>query len=132
MENAGQGSPVPETLQSSLLARLARLGREIKEIAQLAAVIGREFGVALLSAVCGKPTDELVAALSQLAEGHILRPAGTGPGTYVFRHALIQDAAYQSLLLSRRRLLHAKIAPSQMSCSTSPHAGPGSTVPMQT
>jgi class 3 adenylate cyclase/tetratricopeptide (TPR) repeat protein/ABC-type transport system involved in cytochrome c biogenesis ATPase subunit len=110
IENAGQGSPVPETLQSSLLARLDRLGSEIKEIAQLAAVIGREFEAVLLSAVAGKPTEELVVAMSHLVEAQILLPAAARQGTYHFCHALIQDAAYQSLLLSRRRLLHEKIA----------------------
>ncbi len=110
IEGAGQGRPVPETLRSSLLARLDRLGSEIREIAQLAAVIGREFEAVLLSAVVEKPTEELVVVLSHLVEAQILLPATAGKGTYQFCHALIQDAAYQSLLLSRRRSLHEKIA----------------------
>jgi class 3 adenylate cyclase/tetratricopeptide (TPR) repeat protein len=104
-------SGVPETLQASLLARLDRLGLEVKEIAQIAAVIGREFGSELLSAVAAKSKDALAAALERLVASQIALPTGAAQGgTYVFRHALIQDAAYQSLLLSRRRQYHAEIA----------------------
>jgi class 3 adenylate cyclase/tetratricopeptide (TPR) repeat protein len=104
-------SIVPATLQASLLARLDRLGNDVKQIAQIAAVIGREFDVALLSAVVGKPEEALAPALSQLVTSHIVLPAGAAQGgTYVFQHALIQEAAYQSLLLSRRRQNHAEVA----------------------
>ena len=98
------GDSVPETLQASLLARLDRLGSDMKEVAQIAAVIGREFGSDLLCTVVGKSKDELTPALGQLVASQIALPAGTTQGgQYLFRHALIQDAAYQSLLLSRRR-----------------------------
>jgi tetratricopeptide (TPR) repeat protein len=104
---------VPETLQASLLARLDRLGPEIKEIAQIAAVIGREFGSELLGVVAGKSRDALAPALERLAASHIALPTGAAQGgAFLFRHALIQDAAYQSLLLSRRRQYHSEIAQS--------------------
>jgi tetratricopeptide (TPR) repeat protein len=102
---------VPETLQASLLARLDRLGPEIKEIAQIAAVIGREFGSELLGVVSGKSREALTSALERLVASHIALPTGAAQGgDYLFRHALIQDAAYQTLLLSRRRQYHAEIA----------------------
>lgn len=104
-------SSVPETLQASLLARLDRLGSETKEVAQIAAVIGREFGSELLGAVAGKSREALASALERLVASHIALPTGAATrGAYMFRHALIQDAAYQSLLLSRRRQHHAEIA----------------------
>ena len=104
-------SGVPETLQASLLARLDRLGSEAKEVAQIAAVIGREFSSKLVSAVAGKSGDALAPALERLVASHIALPSGDGQGSaYTFRHALIQDAAYQSLLLSRRRQYHSEIA----------------------
>jgi class 3 adenylate cyclase/tetratricopeptide (TPR) repeat protein len=104
-------SSVPETLQASLLARLDRLGPEVKEVAQIAAVIGREFGSELLGAVAGKSREALASALERLVASHIALPTGAATrGAYMFRHALIQDAAYQSLLLSRRRQHHAEIA----------------------
>ncbi|MBV8399394.1 MAG: AAA family ATPase, partial [Acetobacteraceae bacterium] len=104
-------SIVPETLQASLLARLDRLGGDVRHIAQIAAVIGREFDTELLCAVVGKPKERLAPALSQLVTAQIALPAGTADGgMYMFRHALIQDAAYQSLLMSRRRQHHAEVA----------------------
>ncbi len=104
-------SSVPETLQASLLARLDRLGPEIKEIAQIAAVIGREFGSELLGRVAGKSRDALDPMIERLVASHIALPTGAVPGrAFSFRHALIQDAAYQSLLLSRRRQYHSEIA----------------------
>ena len=105
------GDDIPETLQASLLARLDRLGADAKEAAQLAAVIGREFGGALLGAVSGKPKDQVDRSLQRLVASEIVLPTGPAPdGAYAFRHALIQDAAYQSLLLSRRRQYHGEIA----------------------
>ncbi len=102
---------IPETLQASLLARLDRLGAETREVAQLAAVIGREFELDLLSELAGKPKDALAAALERLAGSQIVLPAGSArSGAYIFRHALVQEAAYQSLLLSRRRDHHREIA----------------------
>jgi predicted ATPase len=104
------GSEIPETLQASLLARLDRLGLNAKELAQIAAVIGREFGAALLRAVTGQPAEALAMELGRLVTAEIVLPGGSAPDGYTFRHALIQDAAYQSLLLSRRREYHGKIA----------------------
>jgi class 3 adenylate cyclase/tetratricopeptide (TPR) repeat protein len=99
---------IPETLQASLLARLDRLGAEPRAIAQLAAVIGREFDPGLASAVTGKTQEAIAAALERLVGAEILLPAGSA--RYLFRHALIQEAAYQSLLVSRRRDHHREIA----------------------
>ena len=107
----GSDTDIPETLQASLLARLDRLGADAKELAQLAAVIGREFGGALLGAVSSKAKDDVDRSLQRLVASEIVLP--TGPvqdSVYAFRHALIQDAAYQSLLLSRRRQYHGEIA----------------------
>jgi class 3 adenylate cyclase len=109
--NALGDTDIPETLQASLLARLDRLGADSKEVAQIAAVIGREFGGALLGAVDGKAKDETDRALQRLVASEIVLPTGPAPeSVYAFRHALIQDAAYQSLLLSRRRHYHGEIA----------------------
>jgi class 3 adenylate cyclase/tetratricopeptide (TPR) repeat protein len=105
------GDDIPETLQASLLARLDRLGADAKEAAQLAAVIGREFDGTLLGAVSGKPKEEVDRSLQRLVVSEIVLPTGPAPNdAYAFRHALIQDAAYQSLLLSRRRQCHGEIA----------------------
>ncbi|TMJ57921.1 MAG: guanylate cyclase [Alphaproteobacteria bacterium] len=103
-------SEVPETLQASLLARLDRLGPDAKELAQIAAVIGREFGAALLRAITGKSVDAFAVELGKLVASEIVLSAGSVPDGYAFRHALIQDAAYQSLLLSRRRQYHGAVA----------------------
>jgi class 3 adenylate cyclase/tRNA A37 threonylcarbamoyladenosine biosynthesis protein TsaE len=103
-------SDIPETLQASLLARLDRLGPETKEIAQIAAVIGREFDTGLLGVVVGRSKAALTPVLERLVASHIALPTGAQGAVYAFRHALIQDAAYHSLLLSRRRQLHFEIA----------------------
>jgi tetratricopeptide (TPR) repeat protein len=103
-------SEIPQTLQASLLARLDRLGPDAKELAQVASVIGREFGAGLLHAVTGKPAEALAVELGRLVASEIVLSAGSAPDGYAFRHALIQDAAYQSLLLSRRRQYHGAIA----------------------
>jgi len=108
---AGGNTDIPETLQASLLARLDRLGAGAKELAQLAAVIGREFGGALLGAVSSRAKDDVDRWLQRLVASEIVLPTGpTQDSVYTFRHALIQDAAYQSLLLSRRRQYHGEIA----------------------
>jgi class 3 adenylate cyclase/tetratricopeptide (TPR) repeat protein len=104
-------SHIPETLQASLLARLDRLGGEARELAQLAAVIGREFDTQLLCAVTGKKSEAIAPSLEGLVGSEIVLPAGSARyGAYVFRHALIQEAAYQSLLLARRRQYHRDVA----------------------
>jgi hypothetical protein len=101
---------IPATLHDSLLARLDRLA-PVKEIAQTAAAIGREFSHELLAAVSRLPEDELDAALDQLVGSELIFRRGAPPAaTYSFKHALIQDAAYGTLLKSRRQQLHARIA----------------------
>jgi predicted ATPase len=101
---------VPASLHASLMARLDRLGPS-KEVAQVGAAIGREFSHALLGAVAGKPEAELAAALDRLVTAGLLFRQGAPPhATYLFKHALIQDAAYGTLLREPRRALHARIA----------------------
>ena len=100
---------IPASLHDSLMARLDRLA-PIKEVAQTAAVIGREFSHPLLSAVSPLADRELQAALSKLMEAELIYRRGVPPeATYVFKHALVRDAAYESLLKSSRQLLHARI-----------------------
>jgi class 3 adenylate cyclase/predicted ATPase len=101
---------VPASLHASLMARLDRLG-PAKEVAQIGAVIGREFSHALLALVVRKPEAELGAALDRLVHAGLLFRQGTPPhATYLFKHALVQDAAYGTLLREPRRALHARIA----------------------
>ncbi len=92
------------------MARLDRLG-PAKEVAQIGAAIGREFSHALLGAVAGKPEAELASALDRLIAAGLLFRQGVPPhATYLFKHALVQDAAYGTLLREPRRALHARIA----------------------
>jgi class 3 adenylate cyclase/predicted ATPase len=101
---------VPATLHASLMARLDRLGRA-KELAQIGAAIGREFSHALLAAVARKPEPELAAGLDRLIQAGLLYRQGVPPhATYLFKHALVGDAAYGTLLREPRRALHARIA----------------------
>jgi predicted ATPase len=101
---------VPASLQASLMARLDRLG-SAKEVAQIGAVIGREFPHALIAAVARKGEPELRSALDRLiGAGLIFRQGVTPHATYLFKHALVQDAAYGTLLREPRRSLHAHIA----------------------
>ena len=101
---------VPATLQASLMARLDRLG-SAKAIAQIGAVAGREFSHTLLAAVARRPEVELQSALDRLTDAGLLFRQGIPPhATYLFKHALIQDAAYGSLLRDAKRALHARIA----------------------
>jgi class 3 adenylate cyclase len=101
---------IPTTLQDSLLARLDRLGAA-KEIAQVAAVIGREFDFELLRRVGDYEGVPLAAALERLVEAGLLQVRGTPAATtYAFQHALMQEAAYDALLKRRRRQLHATVA----------------------
>ncbi len=102
---------IPSTLADSLMARLDRLGAAPREVAQIGAVCGREFDFSLLRAVHSITDGELEAALSSLVEAEILYVRGIAPeATYAFKHALVHDAAYGSLLKTRRRTLHAKVA----------------------
>ena len=101
---------VPASLHASLMARLDRLG-PAKEVAQIGAAIGREFSHALLAAVVRKPEAELGSALDRLIAAGLLFRQGVPPyATYLFKHALLQDAAYGTLLREPRRALHARIA----------------------
>jgi class 3 adenylate cyclase/tetratricopeptide (TPR) repeat protein len=112
LEGAFQGITVPDSLQGSLLARLDRLEPAAREIAQIGAVIGREFGHDLLRTVAEFEDEALEVGLDRLMEVEVVRPVrlpGVAGKSYAFRHALIQDAAYQSLLLARRRQHHAAI-----------------------
>ena len=101
---------IPSTLHDSLTARLDRLS-PIKETAQIGAAIGREFSQALLEAVSPLKGAALDEALHQLMEAELIHVRGTLPNvSYVFKHALVQDVAYGSLLRSRRQRIHAHIA----------------------
>jgi predicted ATPase len=101
---------VPASLHASLMARLDRLG-PAKEVAQIGAAIGREFSHALLASVVRKPEAELGSALDRLIQAGLLFRQGVPPhATYLFKHALVQDAAYGTLLREPRRALHARIA----------------------
>ncbi len=101
---------IPATLHDSLMARLDRLAT-VKEVAQLAATLGREFTFELLKAVSPLEEEILERELSQLVEAGLLYQQGALPqATFIFKHALIQDAAYQSLLKSKRQQYHRHIA----------------------
>jgi predicted ATPase len=111
LERGEQGGiqAIPPTLQQSLTARLDRLG-PTREIAQIGAVIGRAFSYPLIRAVAEIEDAALQAALEQLAEADILLVQGLPPESeYRFKHALIQDAAYENLLRSRRQVLHGRV-----------------------
>ncbi|UPK31098.1 AAA family ATPase [Bradyrhizobium sp. 195] len=109
------GSPlppfaIPETLHDSLMARLDRL-HSVKEIAQIGATIGRDFSYCLIRAVVTREETRLQQSLSELEQaGLIFRQGDLPDAVYTFKHALVRDAAYQSLLKRRRRQLHAQIA----------------------
>ena len=111
MEAAGEdNAAVPATLKDSLMARLDRLG-EAREVAQITSVIGRQFTFALLDAIAPQREAGLEAALARLVTAGIVFPEGRGQERrYSFKHALVRDAAYESLLLSRRREWHERIA----------------------
>lgn len=100
---------IPTTLHDSLMARLDRL-QPIKEVAQTAACIGREFGHGLLAQISHLPETELSTALDGLIEAELIYRRGLPPeATYLFKHALVRDAAYESLLKERRRAVHTRI-----------------------
>jgi class 3 adenylate cyclase/tetratricopeptide (TPR) repeat protein len=101
---------IPETLQDSLMARLDRLA-PVKEISQIGAAIGREFSYSLVHAVVGREETALKHALAQLEQAELVFHRGEPPeAVYSFKHALVRDAAYGSLLKSRRHQLHGQIA----------------------
>jgi class 3 adenylate cyclase/predicted ATPase len=112
LERGQQGGmqEIPPTLQQLLTARLDRLG-PAREVAQIGAVVGRDFSYALIRAVANMEDAALQAALERLAEADILLVQGLPPeSVYRFKHALIQDAAYENLLKSRRQALHRSVA----------------------
>ena len=118
----GGAQAIPPTLQQSLAARLDRLG-PAREIAQIGAVLGRGFSHALLHAVAGLDEAGLRSALERLAEADIVFMEGDGPqANYRFKHALIQDAAYESLLKSRRQGLHRRAAEALRGAEAEPEA----------
>ena len=101
---------VPASLHASLMARLDRLG-PAKDVAQIGAVIGREFSHALLAAVAPNTGADLQSALDRLIGAGLVFRQGVPPhASYLFKHAMVQDAAYGTLLRERRRALHARIA----------------------
>jgi predicted ATPase/class 3 adenylate cyclase len=101
---------IPTTLHASLMARLDRLA-PVREVAQIGAVVGREFSHELLSTVAGLPKERLEDALAQLVRSELIFCRGEVPqAIYTFKHALVRDAAYSGLLKSRRAALHATIA----------------------
>ncbi len=110
MEQIGDdGAAVPATLKDLLMARLDRLGGA-REIAQIAAAIGRQFTFALLDAVVARGDAALDPALTKLIGAGIVFPEGRGERSFSFKHALVRDAAYESLRLTRRRDWHERIA----------------------
>ena len=122
----GGAQAIPPTLQQSLAARLDRLG-EAREVAQIGAVLGRDFSYRLLSDVsssaAGFDEPRLQAALDRLTEADLLFVDGAPPtAAYRFKHALIQDAAYESLLKSRRQALHRRAAEALLAAGAEPEA----------
>jgi class 3 adenylate cyclase len=102
---------VPPTLHASLIARLDRIGGVAREVAQIGAVLGREFSYELIQPVAQHSSAELQNALSRLTEAGLLFCRGVAPNSsYLFKHALVQDAAYGTLLRTRRQELHARVA----------------------
>jgi tetratricopeptide (TPR) repeat protein len=102
---------VPATLHASLMARLDRLGLAAKDVAQTGAAIGREFGYELLAPIADLSEQQLREALDRLTASGLVFARGAPPQSiYTFKHALVRDAAYGTLLRSRRQRLHARIA----------------------
>jgi class 3 adenylate cyclase/tetratricopeptide (TPR) repeat protein len=108
-EAPGTRLAIPTTLHDSLMARLDRL-KSVKEVAQTAAVIGRTFDHRTITALASLPEVELAAAIERLVEAELVFRRGTGPeANYLFKHSLVRDAAYESLLKSRRQALHGRL-----------------------
>jgi len=102
---------IPATLQASLLARLDRIGPAAKEVAQIGAVIGRAFSHYLISEVSDKANEDLATVLDALVVSELVFKTGNKKDAqYVFKHALVQDVAYSSMLQARRREIHGRIA----------------------
>ena len=110
LDEPSQALAIPATLQDSLMSRVDRLG-SAREVLQIGAAIGREFSYELLAAVAGLPDQVLQDALARLTEAELVFPRGTPPNaTYSFKHALVQDTAYSTMLRARRQQLHGAIA----------------------
>jgi hypothetical protein len=108
---ASAARDIPATLAESLMTRIDRLGQPAKDVVQVGAVCGREFQHRLLGTVHPVPEDALDDALRTLVEAELLYVRGSPPDAiYAFRHALVQDAAYDSLAPGRRQALHAEVA----------------------
>ena len=102
---------IPATLHASLMARLDRLGAVAREVAQIGAAIGREFSYEVLAPIAQKTDMEVQTALSRLTAAELVFCRGTPPqATYLFKHALVRDVAYGSLLRGQRQHLHGRIA----------------------
>jgi tetratricopeptide (TPR) repeat protein len=100
---------IPASLHASLMSRLDRLS-PVKEVAQIGSALGREFSYELLTAVAERTDDQVLSALDQLTEAGLVFRRGTPPrATFMFKHALVQDAAYSTLLRSQRQELHSRI-----------------------
>jgi class 3 adenylate cyclase/tetratricopeptide (TPR) repeat protein len=124
LERGVQGGvqAIPPTLQQSLAARLDRLG-PAREVAQIGAVLGRDFAYSQLRDVAGLDESALQPALERLTEADLLFVEGALPeAKYRFKHALIQDAAYESLLKSRRQTLHRRAAEALRDANAEPEA----------
>jgi class 3 adenylate cyclase/tetratricopeptide (TPR) repeat protein len=117
---------VPSTLQASLIGRLDRLGPAAKEIAQVGAAIGREFSYELLAATSRRRSpSHLQNALARLVEKGLIFQSGLPPqATFLFKHALVQDAAYSTLLRGPRRDIHGRIADSMLETSSADSFSP--------
>jgi class 3 adenylate cyclase/tetratricopeptide (TPR) repeat protein len=110
LEQPMQQLAIPSTLQASLMARVDRLG-SAREVLQIGAAIGREFSYEVLAAVAGLPDAVLQDALIRLTEAELLFLRGTPPNAvYIFKHALVQDTSYSTMLRAKRQQLHAAIA----------------------
>lgn len=108
-EEAEQTDAVPNTLRDALMAQLDRLGHA-KEVAQHASVIGQEFSASLLAKVADKPIEDLRPELHRLVDSKIVVQTGRTSGTYHFKHALLRDISYRSLLRKIRRQIHLRVA----------------------
>jgi predicted ATPase/class 3 adenylate cyclase len=107
---ASSALAVPDTLQASLMARLDRL-QGGRELAQIGAVLGREFSHEMLCHVAGESADTLETSLTELVRSELVFRTGTPPNArYTFKHVLVQQAAYETLLRSRRQDLHSRVA----------------------
>ncbi len=110
MESTIAALNVPNSLRDSLMARLDRTP-EIRDVIQIASVVGREFSAPLLCSITSRPLEEVNPGLKQMEEAGVLRQRNTQTDpTWIFKHALLRDAAYESILRSRRKELHSKVA----------------------